>query len=205
MGRAVCAGTHGSSLLPSSEQKLHHLNQLIFLPDPFRFPELQPDWVSSCILCAVISAQSCLSLCDPMDYIAHQAPLSMGFSRQETWSGLPHPLQMIFPTQGSNLGLPHCRQILRCLSHQGSPAEISCLGARLTLSSVRSPHSSFLWMPQHHPVSPTSALPWDLMIKNPDTGVRSGFKRGLWDSLAEWFGVSRLSPKFSHVVSLGVR
>ena len=23
------------------------------------------------------------------DYIAHQAPLSMGFSRQEYWSGLP--------------------------------------------------------------------------------------------------------------------
>ena len=27
----------------------------------------------------------------------------------------------IFPTQGSNLGLLHCRQILYCLSHQGSP------------------------------------------------------------------------------------
>ena len=30
-------------------------------------------------------------------------------------------LQGIFLTQGSNLGLPHCRQILYCLSHQGSP------------------------------------------------------------------------------------
>ena len=29
--------------------------------------------------------QSCLTLCDPMD----QAPPSMGFSRQEYWSGLP--------------------------------------------------------------------------------------------------------------------
>ena len=29
-------------------------------------------------------------------------------------------LQGIFLTQGSNLGLPHCRQILYCLSHQGS-------------------------------------------------------------------------------------
>ena len=28
---------------------------------------------------------------NPMDYIAHQAPLSMGFSRQEYWSGLPFP------------------------------------------------------------------------------------------------------------------
>ena len=31
-----------------------------------------------------------------------QAPLSMGFSRQEYWSGLPSLLQGIFPTQGLN-------------------------------------------------------------------------------------------------------
>ena len=36
------------------------------------------------------SLQSCLTLCDPMDY-SLQAPLSMGFSRQEYWSGLPCP------------------------------------------------------------------------------------------------------------------
>ena len=29
------------------------------------------------------SLQSCLTLCDPMDIIALQDPLSMGFSRQE--------------------------------------------------------------------------------------------------------------------------
>ena len=29
--------------------------------------------------------------------------------------------QGIFPTQGSKLGFLHCRQILYCLSHQGSP------------------------------------------------------------------------------------
>ena len=31
------------------------------------------------------SLQLCLTPCDPMD-VAHQAPLSMGFSRQEYWS-----------------------------------------------------------------------------------------------------------------------
>ena len=36
--------------------------------------------------------------------VAYQAPLSMGFSRQEYWSRLPFPLQGIFLTQGSN---PH--------------------------------------------------------------------------------------------------
>ena len=34
----------------------------------------------------VLVAQLCLTLCDSMDG-THQAPLSMGFSRQEYWSG----------------------------------------------------------------------------------------------------------------------
>ena len=37
--------------------------------------------------------------------VACQAPLSMGFPRQEYWSGVPCPPQAIFPTQGSNLSL----------------------------------------------------------------------------------------------------
>ena len=37
----------------------------------------------------MLVSQSCLTLCDPMDY--SQAPLSMEFSRQEYWSGLPFP------------------------------------------------------------------------------------------------------------------
>ena len=34
----------------------------------------------------VKAAQSCPTLCDPMA-VAHQAPLSKEFSRQEYWSG----------------------------------------------------------------------------------------------------------------------
>ena len=35
-------------------------------------------------------AQSCPTLCDPWT-VASEAPLSMGFSRQEYWSGLTFP------------------------------------------------------------------------------------------------------------------
>ena len=49
---------------------------------------------------------------------ARQAPLSLGFPRQEYWSGLPFLLQGIFLTQGSNLGLLHGRQILYRLSYR---------------------------------------------------------------------------------------
>ena len=37
-----------------------------------------------------VCAQSCLTLCDPWT-LACQAPLSMGFPRQEHWTGLPFP------------------------------------------------------------------------------------------------------------------
>ena len=50
--------------------------------------------------------------------VALQAPLSMGFPRQEYWSGLPFLLQGIFLTQGLNLGPLHCRQILYHMSHK---------------------------------------------------------------------------------------
>ena len=42
---------------------------------------------------------SCLTLCNPMT-VAHQAPLPMGFSRQEYWSGLPSPPPRDLPDPG---------------------------------------------------------------------------------------------------------
>ena len=46
------------------------------------------------------SLQSCLTLCNPMDWVAYQAPLSTGFSRQEYWSGLPFPSPGDLPKPG---------------------------------------------------------------------------------------------------------
>ena len=46
--------------------------------------------VTITIACTCMHAQSCLTLCDPMDCNS-QAPLSMRFFRQEYWSGLPFP------------------------------------------------------------------------------------------------------------------
>ena len=69
----------------------------------------------------VLVTQSCLTLCDPMDHVARQAPLSMGFSGQEYWSGLPCPYSRVsFPSWRWNPDLPRCRQILHCLSYPGN-------------------------------------------------------------------------------------
>ena len=53
--------------------------------------------------------------------VAYQAPLSMGFSRQEYWSGLPFASPGDLPKPGSNPGLLHCRQTLYRLSTEGGP------------------------------------------------------------------------------------
>ena len=52
------------------------------------------------------SLQLCLTLCNPMD-CSHPAPLSIAFSRQESWRGCHALLQGIFLTQGSNLHVLH--------------------------------------------------------------------------------------------------
>ena len=52
--------------------------------------------------------------------VARQAPLSMGFPKQQQWSGLTFPSPEALPNQGLNPGIPHCRQMLYRLSHQGS-------------------------------------------------------------------------------------
>ena len=53
--------------------------------------------------------------------VAHQAPLSMGFPRQEHWSGLSFPSLGIFLTQELNPHLLHWQADSLQLSHWGSP------------------------------------------------------------------------------------
>ena len=73
------------------------------------------------------SLQSCLMLCDPMDYIARQAPLSMGLSRQENWSGLPCPPPGHLPDPGTKLQSPALRVDSVPLSHWGSLNMCICI------------------------------------------------------------------------------
>ena len=61
---------------------------------PSIFPSIKV-WRNCCLV-----AKSCLTLCNPMDGSSHQAPLPMGFSRQEYWSGLPFPSPGDIPNLG---------------------------------------------------------------------------------------------------------
>ena len=108
--------------------------------------ESESEVTQSCLtLCDPMDCRSCLTLCDPMDWslsgfsvhgifmkvkslsrvrlfatpwiVAYQASPSMGFSRQECWSGLPFPSLGDLPNPGIELGFP---ALLYRPSHQGS-------------------------------------------------------------------------------------
>ena len=73
---------------------------------------------------------SVVSDCDPWT-VARQALLSMGFFRQEYWSGLPIPPQGDLPNSGIKTASPVSpalyRWILDLLSHRGSPYIYMCV------------------------------------------------------------------------------
>ena len=57
--------------------------------------------VCACVpACLRVRALSHARLFMAPQTVARQVPLSMGFSRQEYWSGLPFPTQMNFPNPG---------------------------------------------------------------------------------------------------------
>ena len=97
--------------LPASSGKntgmgCHSLLQWIFLTqgsNPFLFSFF---WIKANTIASQSEvAQSCLTLCDPWT-VAHQAPPSMGFSRQEYWSGLPFPSPGDLPNPGIESRFP---------------------------------------------------------------------------------------------------
>ena len=65
--------------------------------------------------------QSCPTLCNHMDRSPPGSSVFGILPGKNTGVGCHALLQGIFLTHGSNSGLLHCRQILYCLSHQGSP------------------------------------------------------------------------------------
>ena len=71
---------------------------------------ISPNNSHQCLAFLLLDLKLLSCLCF-LNSVAYQSPLSMEFSRQEDWSGLPFPSLGIFPMQGSNLGLLHCRQI----------------------------------------------------------------------------------------------
>ena len=99
--------------------------------------------------------------------VAYQASPSMGFSRQEYWSGCHFLLQGIFLTQGSNPGLPHCRQTL-----SSEPPGKYLSAKELVLLNCGAGEDSWEPLGQQgdKPVNPKGNQPW-IFIKRIGTKV----------------------------------
>ena len=109
---------------------------------------LTPTWVTLSptssrvvlkLIVVVVLLLSCVWLFVTPWTVAHQAPLSKGFPRQEYWSGLPFPSPGDLPGLGLNLCLLyllHWQADSLPLSHQGSPIRfiISCLNLIISLN-----------------------------------------------------------------------
>ena len=84
-------------------------------------------YIYTCI--SAKSLQSCLTLAT-LWTVAYQAPLPMGFSRQEYWSGLPCPPPGDLPNPGAiltSLAAPALQAVSLLLSHQESPCVCVCV------------------------------------------------------------------------------
>ena len=67
-----------------------------------------------------VMSLSCVRLFVTPWTVAYQAPPSLGFSRQECWSGLPFPSPGYLPDPGIEPGSPSLQANVYRLSHQGS-------------------------------------------------------------------------------------
>ena len=100
----------------------------------FLFQSVQCPWHHLCM-----RAQSCLTLCDSMEWIACEAPLFKEFFRQEYWNGLPFPPPRDLPHPGLNLHplcLLNCKWIVYPLSCHSLPLSWGRLKQKLDASGV---------------------------------------------------------------------
>ena len=127
-----------------------------------KWPEISRLWVCVCV-CVCVCVLSYLQLSSSPWTTACQAPLSMEFSKQAYWSGLPFLIQRVFLTQRSSphlLHLPHWQADSLPLHHLG------ILKSKIWFQISR--YFSNLWkMLSHHNVGVSSfshLLEWEFWL-----------------------------------------
>ena len=91
----------------------------------------------------LLSCFSCVRLFVTPWTLAHQAPLSMEFSRQEYWSGLPHPSPGDLPHTGIEPGSPAMQADSLLSEPPGKPLAIKRLQIFMKCSQERQMWLSF--------------------------------------------------------------
>ena len=107
--------------------------------------------------------------------VVRQASLSMEFSRQEYWSGLPFPSPEDVPNPGIKLRPLPCRQVLYRLNHQGSPQKVKNLPA---LQETRAPSLSQEDPLQEEMATHSSILAWKILLTEESGRLQSMERAG---------------------------
>ena len=105
----------------------------------------------------LLVAQSCLTLCNPMDCSPARLICPWNSLGKNTGVGCHSLPQGIFLSRESNPGLLHCRQILYNLSHQGSPSP--CLLVAQSCLTLCNPMDCSL------PGSPVQKIPQERILE----------------------------------------
>ena len=102
-------------------------------------------------------AKSCPTLCVSMDHIACQATLSLGFPRQQYWSGSPFPSSRSLPDSGSKPGSLALQAVFSdWTSREALPGgarcnESTCKSRRLERCSFHAWDGKTLWRRSRQP------------------------------------------------------
>ena len=90
------------------------------------------NFINACML----SRFSCVRLFATPWTVARQAPLSMGFSRRECWSGLPCSPLGDLPSPGIEPASPALQADSLLLSHWGSPIDIESYSLQSVMTGL---------------------------------------------------------------------
>ena len=125
MGPELQAGSHSNNKISTSNNK-NSTHYLLFTmgqggmsrPSRTLFQLIIPGSLSSTMCACSVTSHSAIP-----GTVAHQAPLSMGFPRQEYWSGLPFPPPGDLPDPGIKPASPALHVDSSPRSHLGRPVK----------------------------------------------------------------------------------
>ena len=138
--------------------------------------------VRACVFVCIHSvAQSCLILCNPIWTVAHQAPLSMEFSRQEYCSGLPFPSPRDLPDPEIESVSPVLSGIVFTTAPPGKPEH--------TVGRAPNSYTALKKIPEHA-ISTKLSVPAGCHRKRHTLSCYTFPERGDWDET----GAASCSP-----------
>ena len=154
--------------------------------------------------------QSCLTLCDPIDGSPPGSP-SLGFSRQEHWSGLPFPSPMHESEKWkwshsdvSDSVQPHGLQPTRLLCPWDFPGKSTTLGCHCLLQQVPQHPLNSSWISKWWHCTWSTLVGWGINIVKAWTPYVPKACRHDWSSfhhLRKSDSISQISPSFSFPTS----